>query len=225
MCLRSCGPIVRRIDPPRYEPLPGLAQLPAWAWRRAGRGARIVAALTLLALAGFAAAAVPALREAAREGAEDVRRERAERRAQLVRELQAEQHPRTGRSPAVAPATAAPDRQLTARATVLDDLTAAITADARGRARRGELAGRIRRVECDPFPRTVDGIGAQSDLTRRRGRYACLAVTSEFEGGLLGHQYRALVDFATGRFAYCKVSGQSGPSREQLATTPRACGG
>jgi hypothetical protein len=107
----------------------------------------------------------------------------------------------------------------------MDDLATAIATDARARVRRGELDGRIRRVDCEPFPRTVDGRGADDDLSRRRGRYACLAVTSEFTGGLLGHQYRALVDFETGRYAYCKISGQSGPSRDQLVTTPRACGG
>ena len=170
-------------------------------------------------------ALVPALRDSAREGTETAARERAERRAALIRELEAEQRPRFERSSSVAPVAAPPRRQLTARAAVLDDLVAAIATDARARVRRGELAGRIRRVECEPFPRSVDGTGAEDDLTRRRGRYACLAVTSEFEGGLLGHQYRARVDFATGRFAFCKVSGQSGPSRDQLVTTPRACGG
>jgi hypothetical protein len=165
-------------------------------------------------------ALVPALRDSAREGSEAVVRERAERRAALVRELEAEQRPRFERS-----ASVAPRRQLSARAALLDEVAATIATDARARVRGGELAGRIRRVECEPFPRGVDGAGAEADPTRRRGRYACLAVTSEFEGGLLGHQYRALVDFTTGRFAFCKVSGQSGPSREQLVTTPRACGG
>lgn len=216
---------MRPIDPPRYEPLPGLAQLPAWAWRRAGPAARIAVAAALLTAVAFAVALVPVLREAAREREETGRRERAERRAELVRELAAEQRPRTGRSAAVAPDTAPAGRRLAARAALVDDLAEAIAADARARVRRGELDGRIRRVECEPFPRTVDGTGAEDDLARGRGRYACLAVTSEFTGGLLGHQYRAQVDFETGRYAYCKISGQSGPSREQLVTTPRACGG
>ena len=51
------------------------------------------------------------------------------------------------------------------------------------------------------------------------------AVLGGIAGGVIGHQYRALVDFRTGRYAYCKISGQSGPSRDQLVTTPRACGG
>jgi len=76
----------------------------------------------------------------------------------------------------------------------------------------------------------VAGVGAHETLSRRDGRYSCIAITSESEGtdvtqAVLGHTYRALVHFDTGRYGYCKVSGQAGPSREQLVTTPRACGG
>ena len=213
----------RSID--RYEPLPGLTELPAWAWRRAGRGIRIAAALLVLATVAFAIALAPTLRDSAREQANAVQRERAEQRAELARRLEAEQRPHHGRSTSTAPASASAARRLEARAALMTDLTTAIEADARTRVRRGELDGRIREVECEPFPRTVDGAGADQDLSRRRGRYSCLAITSEFTGGVIGHQYRALVDFRTGRYAYCKISGQSGPSRDQLVTTPRACGG
>ena len=74
-------------------------------------------------------------------------------------------------------------------------------------------------------------MGAHEDLSRRDGRYSCIAVTSEsgasedVTGAVLGHTFRALVHFDTGSYGYCKVSGQAGPSREQLVTTPRACGG
>jgi hypothetical protein len=213
------------IEPPRYEPLPGLAELPAWLWRRAGLGVRIGVAAVLLAAIAVAVAVAPALRESSRERAEAEQRERAERRAQLERQLEAEQRPRRGRARSVAAAGAPAGARRAARAGLMRDLSTAIGADARARVRRGELTGRIRRVECEPFPRTVDGVGAHQDLARRRGRYSCLAVTSDFTGGKIGHQYRALVDFETGRYAYCKISGQSGPSRDQLATTPRACGG
>jgi hypothetical protein len=167
----------------------------------------------------------PALRDSARDQDDAVLRERAEQRAELVRRLEAEQRPIQGRSGAVAPAGAGRNERLTARAALMDDLAATIEADARARVRRGDLTGRIRRVACEPYPRTVGGTGAEQDLTHRRGRYSCLAITSEFTGGVIGHQYRALVDFETGRYAYCKISGQSGPSRDQLVTTPRACGG
>jgi hypothetical protein len=106
-----------------------------------------------------------------------------------------------------------------------------IQADARDRVRRGELDGPIRRVECEPFPRSVDGVGAHQDISRTSGRYSCVAVTAAFGSGevgatgVIGHRYRIAVDFETGRYAFCKVSGQAGPSREQLVTTPQVCGG
>jgi hypothetical protein len=207
-----------RIDPPRYEPLPGLTALPGWFWRRAGRAVRISAVLLVLAVIAAGVALVPALRDAARDVDERLQRERAGQRAALAQRLEAEQRPVRGRSRSTAPT-------LAARAALMDDLAAAIASDARARVRRGDLSGRIRRAECEPYPRTVDGVGAEQDLSRRRGRYSCLAVTSEFSGGVIGHTYRALVDFETGRYAYCKIAGQSGPSRDQLVTTPRACGG
>ncbi len=86
-------------------------------------------------------------------------------------------------------------------------------------------------MECEPFPRSVDAVGAHEQLGRSSGRYACVAVTAEFgtgeagATGVIGHQYRTMADFETGRYAFCKVSGQAGPSREQLVTTPRVCGG
>lgn len=207
-----------RIEPPRYEPLPGLAALPGWVWRRAGRGARLGAAVALLVVIAAGVTLVPALRDAARAQDAALQRERAGQRAELAHRLAAEQRPRHGRSRSVAPT-------LAARASLMDDVAAAIAADARARVRRGELDGPIRRVECEPFPRTVDGRGADRDLSRRRRRYSCLAITSAFSGGVIGHQYRVLADFETGRYALCKVAGQPGPSRDQLATTPRACGG
>jgi hypothetical protein len=222
------GPIVgwvltRPRESDRYEPLPGFTELPAWLWRRTGRGVRIAVGVALLAAIAAAVVLTPEIREAGQERVAAQQRERLERRARLARELREEQRPRFGRSERAA--------SLPARARTMDELRAAIGADARLRVRNGELDGPIRRVQCEPFPRTVDGGGADRDLSRRRGRFACVAVTSQFGateesvGGVIGHQYRVLVDFGTGRYAYCKVSGQSGPSREQLATTPKACGG
>jgi hypothetical protein len=220
LCLPFYAPIVPGIDPPRYEPLPGLFELPAWLWRRAGRAARLGAVLALLAVIAFAIALVPLLRDAARQRDEEAARQRAAQRAELAGRLEAEQRPRRRRSDAVAPESAAPRVRLTARARLMDELAAAIITDARAR-----VPDRILRTECEPFPRTVHGTGVHETLARRRGRYSCVAVTSVFEGGLIGHQYRALVDFETGRYAFCKVTAQPAPTREQLVTTPRACGG
>ena len=171
------------------------------------------------------------IRQTKREEADTQRRREAEARAQRIRELRAEQRPRLGGFESVTPPGAGADRRLEVRAEQIDELAGVIAADARRRVRRGALDGPILRVDCEPFPRTVAGVGAHQNLSRRDGRYSCIAITSEFggtddvTGGVLGHTYRALVHFETGRYGYCKVSGQAGPSREQLVTTPEACGG
>jgi hypothetical protein len=218
-------------EPERFEPLPSVAELPGWIWRKLSRRVRIATGAVLIAAVALGAALAPGIIESKEESAEAERREGAERRAQLVRTLEAEQRPRFRRSASVAPPGAGAERRLSARAALMDGLSAAILADARLRVRDGTLEGPIRRVECEPFPRTVEGVGADVDLSRRSGRYSCIAVRADFSrgeesiGGVIGHQYRTRVDFISGRYAFCKISGQAGPSREQLVTTPRACGG
>jgi hypothetical protein len=215
----------------RYEPMPGIVDLPGWLWRRMGRTARLTALGAVILLLAGAAALVPVILESKEDRAEADRRDRAERRAELVRRLETEQRPRLRRSASVAPPGAAPNERLEARSALMDELNAEILADARARVRSGDLDGPIRRVECEPFPRSVDAVGAHEQLGRGSGRYACVAVTAEFgtgevgATGVIGHQFRTMADFETGRYAFCKVSGQAGPSREQLVTTPRVCGG
>jgi hypothetical protein len=215
----------------RFEPMPGIAALPGWLWRRTGRAARLTLLGAMIVLFAAAAALVPVILESKEERAESDRRERTERRAELIRRLETEQRPRHRRSTSVAPPGAGASEQLETRSALMDELHAEILADARARVRRGDLDGPVRRVECEPFPRSVDAVGAHQQLGRRTGRYACVAVTAEFgtgevgATGVIGHQYRTMVDFETGRYAFCKVSGQAGPSREQLVTTPRVCGG
>jgi hypothetical protein len=175
----------------------------------------------VLVVAGTAVL-VPAIDDARQRREALERREREQAHERRERTLAAEQRPRFGR---VAIAGASPARPAAgpavpaaARAAAVGEITGAIAADARRRVRRGALSGPIRRVECEPFPR-----GAT--LSGRRGRYACLAVTSVFEGGAIGHPYRAMIDFRTGRYAFCKVTGRPDPTPDPEVTTPRVCGG
>jgi hypothetical protein len=215
----------------RYEPLPGFTEMPAWLWRRAGRGVRIGAGVFVLAAIGVTAAVAPAIDESKDERAATERRERAAQHAALIRRLNAEQRPVFGRSRSVAVAGAPPGRQLEARADALADLSAAILADARARVRRGKLDGPIRRVACSPFPRSVDGVRPEEDLSRARGRYGCIAVTADFGGtsesvgGALGHPYRAVLRFGSGRYAFCKIWGRPDPTTLRKVLVPKACGG
>jgi len=110
--------------------------------------------------------------------------------------------------------------------------TSSATADARRRVRSGELAGgAVDRAECERFPRTVGARPLAEDPSLRRARLQCVAVTAEFArgtasiGGVIGHPYRAVVDFGTGRYAFCKTTGVTGPERDPLVRVPRACGG
>jgi hypothetical protein len=196
-----------------------------------GRGGRIGAAVLVLALAAVGVALAPGIRESKKERASSEREARAEQREALIRRLERQQRPRFATSDSVAPAAAADAVRLRARAGLMDDLSGSILADARRRVRTGELDGPIRRIDCERYPRSVKTPGADEDLLQRTGRFFCIAVTADFKpdqaslGGAIGHPYRALVDFETGRYAYCKISGQPGPSRDQLVVTPRACGG
>ena len=181
--------------------------------------------------AGGTAVLVPAISETAQERDAAEQRRRVELREQRIRELRAEQRPRAGRTASTARPGAGPRVRLAARAAAMDDLSAAIVADARARARAGAISGPILRAECEPFPRSVGGTDPARQLSKRRGRYACVAVTAEFErtdesvGGALGHPYRAMIDFETGRYAVCKIAGRTDPTHNRQVTTPRACGG
>jgi hypothetical protein len=205
--------------PDRYEPLPGVAELPRWLWRRTGLGLRIAAGAALLVLAAAAVVLVPAISHSrqAREAGQRVAA--AEDRAAAIRRQQADQRPHSGRS------------QRRARPEMLREASAAILADARHRVRAGALRGPILRAACEPFPRTVGGVPPERDPAKHAGRYQCLAVTAEIgrtqanEPGALGYPYRVLVHFDSGRYAFCKVSGRPDPVGNPAVTTPAACGG
>ena len=181
---------------------------------------------------------IPAARQAQRDRAAAESAERAERRAQGIRALQAEQRPRHGRSEVARRGARRPPRVRAPLATAnraaaasrqaggaVRDIEAAIVADARTRG----LAGPIVRASCEPFPATVGQPRPEHDPRRRRGSYACLAITSEIErtarnaAGLLGHPYRAAVDFETGRYALCKVAGRPDPIPDPEVVTPKPC--
>jgi hypothetical protein len=191
----------------RYEPMPPIAQLPAWLWRRTGRGTRIGVAITLLVLAGALAVVVPAQRAQSDERAAAAERARAVSDERRTVAIEAAQRPRFGRSDG-------------GRLAAVADLRAAIRTDARRR-----VDARILAVECERFPRSDGAPAPERDPAVRRGRYSCLAVTRRFEGGSLGRPYRAQIDFATGRYAYCKITGRPDLARDQRLATPPACGG
>jgi hypothetical protein len=199
----------------RYEPLPGLDQLPAWLWRRTAPWARVAIGVAMAATIVSSVILVPTLQRERRARAAAEQQARDVRHRLAIVALKREQQPRFGRSAE------------TGRPAMLRDLEGAILADARTRG----LPGPILRASCEPFPKTVGEPAPDRNPRASTGSYACLAVTSEIDrsaattGGVLGHPYRANLDFTTGRFALCKIAGRPDPIPDPEVTTPRACSG
>lgn len=127
----------------------------------------------------------------------------------------------------------------------------------RDRRERAEAAQKRAREERELIrPRPVSGIGSTTELERAidadvvarerrrplrvscrsitgRGRYSCLAVTSEAgstrgnRAVQIGFPYRALIDPATGRGNICRALGRPGEGSlgRLKVTNPEACGG
>lgn len=205
----------------RYEPLPGVLGLPAHLFRKLSpRGRRIALATGIVLLAGLVATAItlaPRISESKREQEARNRREAARALAAERARLVAEQRPRNGRLAVRTAAAGGPS------AGAVAELEGLITRDAQARVASGQLQARVREAEC----RTLT-------LRGDRALLACTAVTSRTEasaGGsavLVGYPYRAALAPASGRYAFCKISGR--PAEGLYGTLPpvelpRACGG
>lgn len=176
----------------------------------------VVAAIAFVATVVGALTLVPRITETKRENAEQARRDAAAAMVARRRALIAEQRPQHGRSGAGAGAV------------VLGDLESGILADARARTEAGKLSPPpASRVECEPLRHGQDPSGV-------RVRYECIAVTSDLPttdstpAGVIGHPFRAVVDYDHGRFTWCKVSGRPGEGQftsRALVQLPRACSG
>jgi hypothetical protein len=223
-------------SPDRYEPLPGLLEIPGFLVRkippRARKPAAVVAGLLLVAVAVALVVSIPAITESKDERAAAEATAERERRAQLAAELQAELRLREGRGPAARGLTGAP--AVEARQALAAKLIADVKADALSRVQAGEFTQSVERVECERFPRRPRSEDPALDLSSRTGRYACLAITAQTpdvetsQTSHIGYPYRALVHFPSGRFAYCKISGRPGEgslTREFPVRIPPACGG
>jgi hypothetical protein len=222
-------------DDERYDPLPGLLDLPGHLLRQLGpRGRRIaLAAVGGLIVAGIAAALLlePVINESKeREAAADSAR--AERlRAERFERIRAEMVPRRDRAPNLAAAGLTGAEALASRRALAGQLELAIRDDARGRA---SIELPVREAECERFPRNPKAPAPEADLGRSTGNYLCLAITTRIEAdtvrthGVIGYPYRARADFETGSFAWCKTTGlpAEGALRQQdEIRVPPACGG
>ena len=211
----------------RYEPLPGLVELPRFVWRRLPCAARVaVVGLALAAVVG-AVILVPVIQRSNEEHERAEAAESARIQRQILAETQREQRPRFARGPAAG-------ADVDARHALVVAAIGSIRRDASTRAAAGEFNGPILSARCESYPPTAARAPAEEIPSRRAGRYACLAVTSHIPAtpggppGVVGHPYRARIDFETGRYAFCKIRGRPGELAVRVRSRvalPRVCGG
>jgi DNA-binding SARP family transcriptional activator len=189
----------------RYEPLPELGAIPGWLWGRMSRAGQVAVALAVVAVIGIAAVAVPALMRAHDDRTQAAEQRRAREQAATHASIVAEQRPQFARG---APAGADP----AARTRLLRDAGASVRTDAARRAR-------VLRVECEPYP------------SGGEGAYECLAVTGDVPAternapGSAGQPYRLRIDYASGRYAYCRISPRAVKKLRAEAPLSPSCGG
>jgi hypothetical protein len=175
--------------------------------RRARLALRGAGALVLVALVAWL---VPQAVDLSHHGKAE---SRAARKAAIAAEIarrRAEQRPHHGQAVALKPAAKAPPgERLHARRQLLARLESSITADARARIARHQLTGKApSRSACGPLVRNQT-IGDEEDLTKKIGRYSCVAVVSDARQrgkrvGLFGIPFVAAVDFRTFTYVWCK---------------------
>jgi hypothetical protein len=216
------GAWLRLWTPPRG------ADVPPVPWRKLAIGG----ALTVAALGVAAALAVPRIERGKEEGQTREQERLDRRRAADRRRRVAEQRP-VRATVERRPGPLAPGAERRVRVRLLAALEGRITADARRRARAGELESAATRTECVPAPSAVARAGAERVVTRRRDVYDCLAITRVIGStatnprGAIGYPFRAVVDFERGRLTWCKTNPAPGeravPDPRRVAPLPRAC--
>jgi hypothetical protein len=162
----------------------------------------------LLALLGGAAAvALPRIADERESDREQAARVEARERAEFLAYVDREQRPRRGEGRADPGGGAGAARRVALRGALLADARAGIAEDA-GQRRDEKILG----TECQPFPRSTAELQPEADLSRPAAAYSCVAVTARFGSedqaggkGIIGIQFRLVVDFARGRYAWCRI--------------------
>jgi hypothetical protein len=198
-------------------------------WMRWTLGIAAVAGLIVLGLA-----LRPGIQETKQERATRLAREQdarvSKQRAKLIRE----QKPVTGRvkdMPVLAAGASDAERRAARRSLVLE-LEAAITTDMKGRIERKELKGPVKFTECGPLIRTTEGVADDEVLTKRLGRYDCVAVKRDVRRfgrtvALFGDPFIATINFEKGTYTFCKdnkVPGERGAALAKVVLAPECFG-
>ena len=228
--LRTC-PRCGREERTRNEECPHCGSSyfarPAAAVRRRRILAITAGAILLVALAVGAALLIHSRDERTRRDSA----ERARLVAAEIARLKRVQAPHRGAAVALKPAKgASPAEQLRARHNLLVAAEDAITADARGRVKAGELRGTVSHTECGPFLRARNAVPDDRVLSKPIGRYDCVAVISNAVHtgqtvGKLGYAWVAALNFKTFTYVTCRNSPAQGEAGKPLAFVrlDRAC--
>jgi hypothetical protein len=225
-------------DPRRAHPLevvgawlhvwtpPRDVDIPPVPWRKLAIGAAIAA--VVLGAAG--AVIVPKIDEAKRRSAARDRAALAAAAAAERRRILREQVPRRASGAALRPRRgASATAEIAARTALVAQLERAISADAAARARRGELKGPTGETTCAP----VAGWPPASDLRAPRGAFDCFTVTARIRAtavnsaGAIAYPFRAIVDWRSFRYVWCKTNPVPGeqiiPDPRTVIELPRVC--
>jgi hypothetical protein len=146
--------------------------------------------------------------------------------------LQRIQAPHRGAARALKPpAAATAAERLQARRALVGAVEASITADARARAKAGELDGPIASTVCGPLLKSKEAIPDDRVLSKRIGRYDCVAIKHHIIGiegrkvAELGHPFVAALDFGAFTYTWCRNTPAQGEAGKALVFVrlQRAC--
>lgn len=201
----------------RYEPLPGVLQLPGWLiGKLTPRGRKIFwtgAALTGAALIAAVIILAPRISQGKQDRAARDKREAAAATARERRQIRAEQTPHSGTA---------------GRRGLTRGLETAIVADVARRVRTHELKNPVVRTDCSTIGHLRQG-GARLTAFDCTAVITVIPKTAGNGGGVSGYPYRALGDPRRGRFTFCKISGRAGEgqltSDRTAVPIPKACVG
>jgi hypothetical protein len=206
------GAWLRIWTPPRDVDIPPVP------WRKLAIGTGIGVVVLAAALAVMVPRIDSGKQSRAEQAAAFKERAIATNHARIVREQRA-MH---GSATALKPAAGAPDA--TARTELVHRVEASIMADARSRAAAGEMRHVDGPTTCSVTPGTkVGAVGVYDCFTVTQG----IKQSSRTSAGTIGYPFRAVVNFGTFTYAWCKVEQFPGekliPDPRLVVQLPAAC--